>query len=143
MTAIILAMDPSRTGRAMARRASDLKAIGWRLVLARTAAGLASGELAARGGIEANTYSNWEGGTNRPRVDQVAQVLPLLSITLDYVFLGDETGMTYEARERIAEAREKLGDQPPEGQRKRGRPKRELENVTSLEFTAKRKNRVA
>jgi len=101
---ILLHMPPSQTGRALVRRAHDVPAIARRLRLARIARGLRSARAAEMAGITRNALSNWETGRQRPSLDQVILLLPVLGVTLDYLYLGDDRGLTWEVREAIATA---------------------------------------
>lgn len=55
-------------------------------------------------GVAPNALSNWETGRQRPSLDQVIRLLPALNVTLDYLFLGDDRGLTWEVREAIMAA---------------------------------------
>lgn len=97
-------MTAIRTGRDLAKRAADLEAIGRRLLAARTVAGLRAKDLAAAAGLQANTISMWENAARRPSIDQLAQALPILRVTLDWVYFGDDRGLDWKLREEIAAA---------------------------------------
>lgn len=100
---MIISMDEVRSGRALARRVVDLPAIARRLVATRLARGLSASELGGRSGIAKNTISMWEHARNRPSLDQVALIVPVLNVSLDWIYFGDDTGMDWELRNRIAE----------------------------------------
>ena len=95
-------METFRAGRQLAQRASDLDGIGRRLIASREAQGLRIRDLAEQSGVANNTISNWEAGDKRPSVDQVALVLPILRVTLDWVYFGDDNGLDWQTREAIA-----------------------------------------
>lgn len=101
MTAIVYNMQTIRPGRRLARAAADVAGISRRLIAARLAAGLRPVELAAASGVGRNTIANWESGLKRPSVDQLAYVLPVLKVTLDYVFFGDDSALAWDVRARI------------------------------------------
>ena len=101
MSAILVRMENLRAGRQLAQRASDLDSIGRRLTASREAQGLRITDLAANSGVAKNTISNWEAGDRRPSLDQVALVLPILNITLDWVYFGDDAGLDWKIRESI------------------------------------------
>ena len=101
MTAIIYRMETIRPGRRLARAAADVESIARRLVAARLAAGMRPIDLAEASGVARNTIANWETGAKRPSVDQIAFVLPILRITLDYVFFGDTGALPWDVRGKI------------------------------------------
>lgn len=113
MTAIVYCMETIRPGRRLARAAADVDGIARRLVAARLAAGLRPVELAAASGVGRNTIGNWESGIKRPSVDQLAYVLPVLKVTLDYVFFGDDTALPWDVRARIEAQIETLSTPAP------------------------------
>lgn len=101
MSAIVYVMEANITGRRLAQLANDVRAIGRRLVAARRAAGLRPIDVALRAQIGRNTLANWEMGVKRPSVDQLALLLPILEVTLDYVYFGDLSRLPWERKERI------------------------------------------
>jgi transcriptional regulator with XRE-family HTH domain len=100
-TAIVIHMDQIRAGQALARTAANVEGIARRLIAARRAQGLRNTELAAKSGVNKNTISNWETAIKRPSIDQLALVLPVLDVTADFVFFGDDRSLRWEVRERI------------------------------------------
>jgi transcriptional regulator with XRE-family HTH domain len=117
--AIIISMTEIVTGRTLERAALDLPAIGRRLVAARVAAGLTPTELCRRAGLTTSTLANWESGANRPRVDQLGRILPILRVTSDFVFYGVDAGLAWEVREAIAQALAQLPSSSDAGRRLR------------------------
>lgn len=109
MSAIVLAMGDLKTGRALGEAAQDLPAIGRRLLVARRLAGLRQRDIAALAGVSETAPTNWEAGTRRPKVSEVARLLPVLGIDLDWLYLGDDRGLTWEKREALAKAIEETG----------------------------------
>jgi transcriptional regulator with XRE-family HTH domain len=105
---MIINMTEILTGRALERAALDLRAIGRRLIAARLAAGLTPTELCRCADLTTSTLANWESGANRPRVDQLGRVLPILQVTSDFVFYGVDTGLSWQVREAVARALSKL-----------------------------------
>jgi len=103
MSAIIIRMIDVRTGRDLELAALDLVAVGRRLVAARLAAGLSPTALANAAGLSTSTLANWEGGANRPRVDQLGRILPILQVTSDFVFYGVDGALRWDVRERISQ----------------------------------------
>ena len=101
MSATIYRMESIRPGRRLARAAADLEGIARRLVAARLAAGLRPTDLAEAAGIARNTIGNWEIALKRPSVDQLAFVLPVLRVSLDYVYFGNMSGLAWDVKARI------------------------------------------
>jgi len=102
VTGIVVFMAEIRTGRALASATLDLQAIGRRLTAAREARKLSVTEAAERAGLNHNTLSQWETGARRPSLEQLALMLPVLRVTLDFVYLGDDRSLDWETREAIA-----------------------------------------
>jgi transcriptional regulator with XRE-family HTH domain len=96
-------MGDLKTGRALGEAAQDLPAIGRRLHVARRLAGLRQRDIAALAGVSETAPTNWEAGTRRPKVSEVARLLPVLGIDLDWLYLGDDRGLTWEKREALAQ----------------------------------------
>lgn len=103
MSAIILGMGELKTGRALSDAAQDLPAIGRRLQAARRLAGLRQRDIASIAGVSEFAPTNWEAGTRRPKVSEVARLLPVLGVDLDWLYLGDDRGLTWEKREALAQ----------------------------------------
>jgi transcriptional regulator with XRE-family HTH domain len=101
-------MEGLKAGRALVQRANDLAMIGRRFAAAREAAGMRPVELAHNTGIAENTISQWEGGTRRPSIDQLLLALPVLAITMDWIYFGDDSGIAWQTRERILSAMDAL-----------------------------------
>lgn len=118
VTGIVIHMEQYRAGRRLAAAAADHAMIGRRLAAARDVAGLSGVELAAAAGIGPNTLSNWETGGRRPSIDQVAMVLPILRVTLDWVFFGNDAALDWRHREALEQALARL---PPKPERRRRR----------------------
>lgn len=77
-------------------------AIGGRLVLARTAFGMAQGKFAEAASIRPNTYSMWEIGENFPGVDNIMKLcVAHPGLTLDWVYLGKLDGMPHKIANAI------------------------------------------
>lgn len=55
-------------------------------------------------GVAPNALSNWEQGIRRPSLDQVALLLPALDVTLDFIYFGDDRGLSWDVREAIIAA---------------------------------------
>lgn len=104
MNGIILRMPVSRSSQALCRRVADVAAIARRLVAARRAKKLRQIDLARMTGVAPNALSNWEQGIRRPSLDQVVLLLPALDVTLDFIYFGDDRGLSWEVREAIMAA---------------------------------------
>lgn len=80
--------------------------VGERLRLTRQALGMAQNEFAARAGIAANTYNQFESGRNRPSLDAAMKLVDAYKITLDWIYLGDPSGLRYEMADAIKALRQ-------------------------------------
>lgn len=118
MNAIVVCMENLRVGRQLATAAADHEAIGRRLIAARHAAGMQAVELAGASGVAPNAISNWESGSRRPSIDQLALVLPILRVSLDWVYFGNDAGLDWRVREAVQRELERLPAKP-DGRRHR------------------------
>jgi transcriptional regulator with XRE-family HTH domain len=101
MSAKIIIMSNVKAGRSLSEAAQDTHAIGRRLQAARLAAGLRQRDIAALAGVGQSSAANWETGTRRPKVSEAARLIPVLQITLDWLYLGDDRGLRWDTREKI------------------------------------------
>lgn len=101
MSATIITMSEIKTGRTLADAAQDAAAIGRRLKAARLAAGLRQHDIANIAGVGQSSAANWETGTRRPKVSEVARLIPVLHITLDFLYLGDDRSLRWDKRDEI------------------------------------------
>jgi len=101
MSANIIIMSNVKAGRSLSEAAQDTHAIGRRLQAARLAAGLRQRDIAALAGVGQSSAANWETGTRRPKVSEAARLIPVLQITLDWLYLGDDRGLRWDTREKI------------------------------------------
>ena len=69
--------------------------IGRRLVATREAAGISQAELCRRADIKPNAYNQWEKGHGRPSLEHAVRLVRALGITLDWIYLGNLTGVPY------------------------------------------------
>ena len=76
-------------------------AIGRRLELTRRAIGLTQLDFARRAGLASNSYNQYENGVNRPQIDAALAIVDAYGITLDWIYLGDPSGLRYELGEAI------------------------------------------
>lgn len=79
--------------------------IGQRLELARHVLGLQQNEFAAGAGIPRNTYNQYERGKKRPDIDNGIAIALKYGLTLDWIYLGDPSGLRYTTAEAIKSIR--------------------------------------
>jgi transcriptional regulator with XRE-family HTH domain len=108
VNAIVICMDKLRAGRQLAQAAADHESIGRRLIAARQAAGMQAVELAAASGVAPNAISNWENGTRRPSVDQLALVLPILRVSSDWIYYANDAGLDWRVKEAVERELDRL-----------------------------------
>lgn len=92
----------------MAERSTDgtsAAAIGARLRLTREVVGISQSELADKCGIARNTYNQYETGKNIPQLDKAIVLCRELSLTLDWIYLGDPSGFPYRLADLIKSKR--------------------------------------
>lgn len=77
----------------MNREMRSIAAIAKRLRATREALELKQREFAGLAGIAANTYNQWEKGERRPGLDQAIRLADAHRITLDWIYLGDMSGL--------------------------------------------------
>lgn len=83
-----VATDPDDTG--------DLAIdVGRRLSLARRALGLQQQEFAARAGLSQPQYSQFETGKRRLTIEAAIKLCHAYSLTLDYLYLGEPSGLPH------------------------------------------------
>lgn len=95
--------DPAMTQRPSDGRSKH--AIGERLALTRRAIGLAQNDFAAGGGLAGNTYNQYESGKNRPNLDAAIKLCDAYGLTLDWIYLGDPSGLRYQLADAIKSLR--------------------------------------
>jgi transcriptional regulator with XRE-family HTH domain len=71
----------------------SVPAIAHRLRITRIAIGINQTELCKRTGISKNTYNQWERGKGRPELDKAFLLCINLGYTLDWIYLGDPSGL--------------------------------------------------
>jgi transcriptional regulator with XRE-family HTH domain len=69
------------------------EAIASRLALTRRALGYSQGEFAAQAGMAANTYNQYETGTNRPSLDNALKLCHAYDLSLDWIYRGDPAAL--------------------------------------------------
>ncbi len=70
--------------------------IGKRLTAARATTGLNQSDYAAKAGIAQNTYNQYETGAKRPSVDNAIRLCETYSLTLDWIYRGEPSGLSYQ-----------------------------------------------
>lgn len=75
--------------------------IALRLYQTRQALGLSQVELCARAGIATNTYNQWEKAKGRPELDKAVQLCDAFDLTLDWIYLGDASGLRHDLAVKI------------------------------------------
>jgi transcriptional regulator with XRE-family HTH domain len=74
----------------------SLAAIGERLELTRRVFGLHQLAFAERAKIPQNTYNQYERGKKRPSLDNALALREEYSLTLDWIYCGDPSGLKYD-----------------------------------------------
>ena len=80
-------------------------AIGKRLKLSREALGVSQSDFADRCEIARNTYNQYEKGVNKVPVDAALKMRELYGLTLDWIYVGDPSGLRHEIADKIREKR--------------------------------------
>lgn len=70
-------------------------AIGRRLYLTRKVLDLTQTQLAERAGISRSRYVQCEAGEVRPSIDAAIALVHTFRLTLDWIYLGDPSGLQY------------------------------------------------
>lgn len=93
-----ISIDPDDVG--------DLAAdVGRRLSLVRRALDLNQQEFGARAGLSQPQYNQFETGKRRLSLDAALALCHVYSLTLDYLYRGDPSGLPYRLATRINEIR--------------------------------------
>jgi transcriptional regulator with XRE-family HTH domain len=77
------------------RELRTLDSIGHRLRLTRLALGLNQTQLCDLAGIARNTWNQWEKGNSRPQLDEAMKLVDAFGLTLDWIYLGDNSGLPH------------------------------------------------
>lgn len=67
--------------------------IGERLRISREALGLTQAEFARRAKVSPTAYNQYEKGRMRPAIDQAIKLRDAHKLTLDWIYLGDNSGL--------------------------------------------------
>jgi transcriptional regulator with XRE-family HTH domain len=76
-------------------------AIGSRLAVTRTVVGLNQVEFAKKAKIAPNTYNQFEQGKKRPSLANAIRLCDAYDLTLDWIYVGDPSGLRYEMADAI------------------------------------------
>jgi transcriptional regulator with XRE-family HTH domain len=76
-------------------------AVGLRLAMARQSLGLAQNAFCERAGIHPTAYNQYERGKKRPSIEAAIGLCEEYGMTLDWIFLGDPSGLRYELRDAV------------------------------------------
>lgn len=83
--------------RAMDKPNFHPEAVGARIELLRVALGLNQTEFAKEANILRVGVANWEAGRQRPGFDAAEKICDRFGVTLDWIFLGREETLRFEA----------------------------------------------
>lgn len=92
----------------------QIKQIAARLKAGQEALELSGAEICSLTGIKANTYSQWIHANGRPQLDAAVRLCEALGYTLDWIYLGDASGLPYSLASKLGPSQE-----PPPVARKR------------------------
>jgi len=73
--------------------ATDLRAIGERIVQTREALDMSAADFARFVGFTTQALSNYETGYRRPNLDQAVQIVRRTGVTLDWIYFGVRSGL--------------------------------------------------
>ncbi|WP_412506177.1 helix-turn-helix domain-containing protein [Roseovarius sp. SYSU LYC5161] len=79
----------------------DDQLIGDRIKKIRSAWGLSQTEIGKICGVGKNTVSHWENGRQKPTIAQMYPVCQELDLTLDWIYLGRESGLSVAVARRL------------------------------------------
>lgn len=81
------------------------EAIGKRLKLTRLALGLSQVKFSELCGIAPNTYNQYETAKNKPDIEFGVMIALGVGVTLDWIYLGDHSGLRYDIADKIRKLR--------------------------------------
>lgn len=81
-------------------------AIGERLRFTREALGLQQNEFCERAGISATAYNGYEKGKRRPSIELGIALCEAWTLTLDWIYRGDNSGLKYDLADAIKALRQ-------------------------------------
>ena len=92
--------------RGRGREMNDLEsaaAVGERLQRIRLGSGVNQTQFAQTLGLQQNTYSSSENGSRKCSVEAAAEIVRQYRVTLDYIFMGKEAGLTMVRARELSE----------------------------------------
>lgn len=99
-----------KTQRNQSERSSE--EIGKRLAVTRQVLGLLQGriihqnEFSQKAGLTPSQYNQYETGSKRPSLESAHLLADAYSLTLDWIFRGDPSGLRYDIAEAIKAIRQ-------------------------------------
>lgn len=81
--------------------ATDLRAIGERIIQTREALEMTQADFARFTGISTQSLSNYEVGFRRPQLDQAVQIVRKTGVTLDWIYFGVSSGLPMRIASKI------------------------------------------
>jgi transcriptional regulator with XRE-family HTH domain len=86
-----------------------VKTIGERLRLTREALGLSQADFARQASVSPSAYNQYEKGKMRPAIDQAVKIRDAHKLTLDWIYLGDNSGLRASLADAIKALRQTRG----------------------------------
>jgi Predicted transcriptional regulators len=83
-----------------------MSAIGRRLAMTREVFGMQQNDFADGAKIADNTYNQYENGKKRPSLENAMKLCDHYGLTLDWIYLGDPSGLRYETANAIKALRQ-------------------------------------
>jgi transcriptional regulator with XRE-family HTH domain len=105
----ILGLDMWMGGRKRRKAENGIfsdAAIGERLRLTREVLGLQQNEFAARANVSETAYNGYEKGSKRPSIENAIALCEAWTLTLDWIYRGDQSGLRYDTAEAIKAIRQ-------------------------------------
>ena len=93
----------------MIRKTADetsAAAIGGRLEVTRQVVGLQQNEFCKGARLAPNTYNQYERGKKRPTLDNALRLCEAYNLTLDWIYRGDPSGLSYKMADAIKAIRQ-------------------------------------
>lgn len=90
-----------RLNAAAVAKTCSSDAVGKRLKLLRSILADTQVEFAAAMNIRPNAWNNYELGRSRIGIDAAARVCAVHGVTMDFIFLGDVSGLPYSLQDTI------------------------------------------